>query len=264
MSKTPLCNKNTAVTLPLSTTTANPPCAALFRTAMALNNMGVSLLERHCYTQAGATFKEAVALLRLSDCNPSIKPHGCMTHGARLRLARPQPDASTASTLLALPLLETISNTMTCLDLHSILAAEDPRPTLRAVRLEDCHDNVELISTMVMHNFGLAYVFLARTMALRGDDRNASKYRNGATRLARIAHSLMTKSNSEWNQAADMQESALLGLVVLQTLVHTVTYAQTAQAARPFASLLQQWTWTWKSFSPGLALQQQPSLAPAA
>jgi hypothetical protein len=280
MSKTPQCsNKNTAMALP-SSTIASPPCVALLRTCMALNNMGVSLLERHCYTQAGATFKEAVALLRSSgsDSNSNIKSTGCSTHGARLRLAQPQPDAKSASTLIALPLLETISNNMTCLDLHSVLASENPtttttttKPTLRAVRTEECHEDVELISALVMHNFGLSYLLLARTMALCGD-KNASKYRHGAAKLARIAHSLVTKSSPEWNihAAAGMQESALLGLVVLQTLVHTVTYAQTAQAAQPYASMLQQWMWNWKLVSPGLVLQQQQqqqqeqSLAPAA
>jgi hypothetical protein len=265
MNKTSKCQTVTYNTTALHSSTvteASLPAFAFLRAAMAFNNMGVSLLERNCYTQAGATFKEAVALLRSSGCNNSINPKGCCTHGARLRLAQPQPDAS-ASTLIALPLLETISNTMTCLDLHSILAAEDPRPTLRAVRLEDCHDDPELISAMVMHNFGLSYLLLARTMALRGDDRNASKYRHGAAKLARIAHSIVAKSSQEECQTGT-NESAMLCLVVLQTLVHTVTFAQTAQAARPYASLLQQWTWTWKSFSPGLALQQQQSLAPAA
>jgi hypothetical protein len=206
-----------------------------------------------------------------SKNNSDHIPQDCRTHGARLRLAQPQPDATSASTLLSIPLLETISNTMTCLDLHSILAAEDPttttttRPTLRAVRLEDCHDHVELISAMIMHNFGLSYLFLARTMAHRGD-RNASKYRHGAAKLARIAQSLVVKSSHQgWDTS--MKESTLLGLVVLQTLVHTETYAQTALAARPYAGLLQQWTWTWKSISPGLSQQLhrgEQSLAPAA
>jgi hypothetical protein len=267
-------NKSTAMALHSSTAIASPPCLALLRSAMALDNMGVSLLERHRYTQAGTTFKEAVALLRSSGSNSSSnnKSTGCRTHAARLRLAQPQPDASTASTVLALPLLETISNSMTCLDLQSILPADDPSiagPTVYAVRLEECHDDVELMSALLMHNFGLSYLLLARTMALRGEAQNASKYRYGAARLAPIAHSLVTKSNPEWSQAAaTMKESVLLGLVVLQTLVHTVTYTQTAQAARPYASLLHQWRWTLsQSVARGLVLQQGEqvqSLAPAA
>lgn len=218
-------------------TPSSSSCNQSYRSAIALNNFGVSLLERQCYQQAGETLKDAVSLIRsvtLTETHLSLQEK---MHAARQRLAKPQQDVRHAVVQV-----DVMTNTASANDMSSLL---DDSPScvvgsnrVFAIRVEDfdCDTTSEFISAILLHNFGLSYYCVAKT-AKKGST-TERKYLNGAMRLFRISHTLFCKESAGNSEISFHFLHAMV--VVLSTLVKTLRETKRESEVRSFCSILDQ------------------------
>lgn len=225
-----------------------------YRSALALNNMAVSMLERNCYEQAASTFKSAVSLVRC--CAGTTEKHeggwSEAIHAARQRHAKPRPDARADQRFQ----LDTIGITVSTKDLLSMLILNPPgsssATTLRYIRVEDFDSDTttfEMISAILLYNLGLSYYCLSKTF--RNNSADQRKFQHGAARLCRISHSLFCKHHLD-----DERESEVMILVVLRTLVAILQESQQCDDALSFAAMLRHRQWTVARSSPGMLLMK--------
>lgn len=174
------------------------PCADLdsYRCAVALNNMGVALLERCAYRQALDTLKDAVVLMRgvfdstpLSRRNQRDRARHCtvLLEKAYHRTAHPQPAPGHS-------MVEILSPSGTLAAISSLLHRHGPAllPPCFPIKIENFDQearNADLDSAMVLHNFATAHLCLSRfaPTALR-----AIFLRKAALRLAKLSHQALS------------------------------------------------------------------------
>jgi hypothetical protein len=169
------------------------------RAAIALNNMGVSLLERRAYRQGMETLKDAIFVMKRVLRPPSISSHGlCKTpnsttyaeakvHRASKRMANPRPISSAIS-------IDVVSQCTTfshrSYPSGSILHGGSSSPLSSPLRieatdlisLEDRDSDLE--SSIMLYNFGLAHLCMAKLV------KKPIKLQEGALKLFNMAYSL--------------------------------------------------------------------------
>ena len=139
-------------------------CGIMLRSAVAINNMAVSLLEKRCYKSAMDTFKECLELLKetasekgRSSCVDVPKK----MHAALSRLARLVPSCSRAQ----VPVVLDIMSTSTLLNSLSQTLEESPEPhsnVVSCIRIDqlDTGENLEegpaFVAAVVLYNFAIA------------------------------------------------------------------------------------------------------------
>jgi hypothetical protein len=164
------------------------------RAAIALNNMGVSLLERRAYRQGMETLKDAVLVMKRvlrpasisqgfgktpnSACNAEAK-----IHRASKRMATPQPIVPSTVSIDAISHGATVSHRSkvhrgSSYPLSSPLRIE----ATDLVSREDRDSDLE--SSIMLYNFGLAHLCMA-TLA-----KTPIKFREGALKLFNMAYSV--------------------------------------------------------------------------
>jgi len=218
-----------------------------YRSAIALNNIGVSLLERRCFQAASETLKDATALIK-STLRDGQTSRGNdieqMVFLARQRLSdavnkdcngreRIQVEVFTANNLRS----KSIGH----------FSEEAPPGKVYAILIEDFDSkgaNKESLTAILLFNLGVAYYSVSKAAKLgKSSNKKAfSKYSNGALRLFRIAHSLFSKKVSNHNAETNHVPEPLhvMALVVLSTLIiRTLSDYQRHAEARPFHFLLQ-------------------------
>lgn len=179
-----------------------------YQTALMLNNIGVRLLDQHCYDQAVATLKDAAASLkglvvaRLSGEIPT-RPCGedCLL-AARKRLAQPQPVRSPSYLL----------NTGSCND-HFLNFSEGFDSTLEAFPLlldsevlaekakllcdkSECQTTEAIISlsmqtAVAFHNLAVAYQCKSKVARTK-----QSQLQQMALRFSRLSYSILVKQHN--------------------------------------------------------------------
>jgi hypothetical protein len=205
------------------------------RAAIALNNMGVSLLERRAYRQGMETLKDAIFVMKRvfrpqsrnstlgatsdSTCSTDIK-----IHRAVQRMANPQPVpsamiidvlshgvASSHSSPLGSILRESYSSSFTIpirIEATDIESPEDIDPDLE--------------SAIMLYNFGLAHICMAKLA------KSPMKLREGALKLFNMAYSIISNKNSlsglsESEMRRLSETRLLLALAVLNNVVRVLT-----------------------------------------
>jgi hypothetical protein len=224
----------------------------MLRTALALNNMGISLLQKHCYVQALETLCDAFSLIKSTvtdqkECQSSFGAEtAARKHQQALqRLARPMVCKRPVMIIEAL-IHEQSSDTA-----RSILQ-ETRSCKFFAIRIEDVADisgcdesgglNLEL--AILSHNLGIAYFCISLVSRSSGDIMLMSahktvKYQRTAVRLFRISHSLCRKARPA-SMKSSMQYPELLytTAVVLNSLIEV--FQCFGHHAEPFLSMLAQ------------------------
>jgi hypothetical protein len=177
-----------------------------YRAAIALNNMGVSLLERRAYRQGMETLKDAIFVMKRVLRPPSISSQSlCKTpdstsyaetkvHRASKRMANPQPISSAIS-------IDVVSQCATfshrsCPSgfvLHggssSPLRIEATDLSLRRIEatdlisLEDRDSDLE--SSIMLYNFGLAHLYMAKLV------KTPIKLQEGALKLFNMTYCVL-------------------------------------------------------------------------
>jgi hypothetical protein len=172
-----------------------------YRSAVALNNIGVSLLEKRCYQQAMATLKDAVTVLKigfksrsdtteLSEEDTSFDVKGMLSRATK-RLARPKPSVAVGKAPIRLSVQ---SNS----DMHAAAnLAIEQGPTLTvvyAVRIDEIEfdtvldRNPDTESSITLLNFAISYLFMSRVTGCAGMSRSL---RCGALKIFVASHSIL-------------------------------------------------------------------------
>lgn len=225
-----------------------------FRNAVALNNIGVLLLNRRCYNQALATLNDAVTLLKHSSQHDdgtyddlavdyrreSVEKH----HLALQRLS--QPEVCTSQDFVSIEILRTSEQLLE--DISS--SASDMRncPTLFPIRIEEIDFNyrmegdIDFESGIVLHNYAIAHFCLWKSKTLSRLASRQSHY-NCAIKLLQMSYNVCSKSIDETENDVLSSHPKLLQVkaVILGTLVKSLKCSPSSLdqiAAETFRSVL--------------------------
>jgi hypothetical protein len=200
------------------------------RAAIALNNMGVSLLERRAYRQGMETLKDAIFVMKRVLRPPSISSQGlCQTsnstsyaeekmHRASKRMANPQP-ISSAIIVDVVSRSATFSHRSCSSDsvLHGGSSSSTLSSPLRIeatdlISLED--RDADLESSIMLYNFGLAHLCMAKLV------KAPIKLQEGALKLFYMAYSLFAPRCDQ--EGRGIREDAVLLATANSTLDNIV------------------------------------------
>jgi hypothetical protein len=146
------------------------------RAAIALNNMGVSLLERRAYRQGMETLKDAILVMKRVLRSPSISSQGfghtpnstsdadTKVHRASKRMANPQPIPSAVSVDIVSHCPTFSHQSYLGSVLHGISSSAFRSPLrIEATGLVPLEESYYLLeSSIMLFNFGLAHLCMAK------------------------------------------------------------------------------------------------------
>ena len=188
-----------------------------YRAALALNNMAVTMLERHCYKQAFLTLKDAVFCMMVATKQQPSTQHKIprpeqgeqlqeILHKASQRAARPESSSSSLSALsvwLSIQAIWDTDPTTTCL---LSLYHSDPEDSskiviVRPIRMDDLgmdhlderypsqpedayaigqYRDSDLYTSIILYNFGLAHYCRSRQTILTLHHHHHSHHHNAS------------------------------------------------------------------------------------
>jgi hypothetical protein len=205
------------------------------RAAIALNNMGVSLLEQRAYRQGMETLKDAIFVMKrvfrpqsrnssLGATSDATSSTDIKIHHAVQRMANPQPVPFTMIT-------DVISHGVASSHsspLGSILRESSSSSFTIPIRIEatdiDCPEDrdPDLESAIMIYNFGLAHLCMAKLA------KSPMKLREGALKLFNMAYSIISNKNtlsglSESEMRRFSETRLLLAIAVLNNVVRVLT-----------------------------------------
>lgn len=212
-----------------------------FRAAFALNNIGVTLLERHCYKQAIRTLRDAVLVMKMAcrgEASGSLQPFDAvagknlgsidvslMMRRANLSLSNPRRVEGPSNGLY--PVVG-ISDEADTDDMDAVLAVcplkttvvfpfrFDPTPGP-----EYYDKDVSLSCTTILLNFGFACLCRSRIVPEAGKKgllENASK-------VFKLCQSVLATQSSNCSDHHHLRKVFFLGHVVVGSLIHTLQAA---------------------------------------
>jgi len=204
------------------------------RAAIALNNMGVSLLERRAYRQGMETLKDAIFVMKrvihpqsktpdFATNTPSTNSTEAKVNRANKRMANPQPVPSAFSCDVISH--EAISSHHQPMD--SVLRKGAASPSTFPIRIEagniDCPEdrNPDLESAIMLHNFGVAHLCMSKLA------KSPLKFQEGALALFNMAYSIISNRNtiaqlSDSDMRSVSETRLLLAVVVLNNVVRVL------------------------------------------
>jgi hypothetical protein len=164
-----------------------------YRGAIALNNMGVSLMEQKAYHQAMETLKDAVSVMRAACQSHTMERHDCASVDDKLgqasqRLTNLRPEKDTTAVIKGISHDEGFVSIRTVLGKHDPMLADAMFP-MRIEHLEDSEDSENnLKAAIIVHNFALAHLCLARKMT---NDSLRARLHESALRLASVVFTIL-------------------------------------------------------------------------
>jgi hypothetical protein len=205
------------------------------RVAIALNNMGVSLLERGCYDLARETFQDAVCVMKevfasssRQQEEPGKRPLSASTLDDKLQKAScnlshtSSFEAAHNSKIDLCVLTEEESATVIGAALCQELLSASSLTTTFLVRMEGkldqgCASHLDISSSIILYNYGNAYKCLATTAETAAC---AKQFCQGAFQLFQLSHSLLEKTNLQDDDEGDLELFVpIMSILILQNLV---------------------------------------------
>lgn len=161
------------------------------QTAIALNNIAVSLLERGAYKQASTTFKDSIAVLRSFFFAPNPASGEMLSYERiMLRAMKALIDAPTgkASFFSVQPL----SHREDDLFVMKSIVSYGPSPSMLFPIRVDSNDefHIDLLSATLLYNYGLSHLCVTRRMAHNSKAR--SKILNSARKVFDFAQTVLS------------------------------------------------------------------------
>ena len=148
------------------------------RSAIACNNIGVTLLNRQCYAQAADAFKQASLILAMSSGameGGEAQANQCLTH-----LSQPRPSKQVL-------VIETI-HTSTLEDALPLLVESAPSSfTAFAISIEEDDDFEPIRPAILAHNLGIAFYCTSLTLSKRKRRSLAQRLTDSAKQVAQQA-----------------------------------------------------------------------------
>lgn len=198
-----------------------------YRCAVALSNIGVSLLEKRAYPQAVDTLKDAVAAMKCTIRTDKYKAMGKgedLLEQAYRRIATPSPVPGKSA-------IEVLTSSGLSSTVTSIMHRRHDGghfPACFPIKIENFQSedvNIDLDSSIVLHNFATAYLCLSRVASTR---RLAHHYRDAALKLAKLAH--MTLSDLIKSYTHEELDNRLIGdsniVLIAASVLNTIVRIQ--------------------------------------
>lgn len=173
------------------------------RSAMALNNIGVSQLEKQCYAQAVNSLEHAFQLLSSSDGETSSSFNDIggeeLVNQSLQHLSNPRA-SKRAVLLLEVLTMTSDGSILQCDDSSALEVVLEEAPCSHLafpVRIEDVHYSERQMAA-VHHNLGIACYCLGST--LRRNKSHAQQFKESALRLAQESSKILFTLLSELQQ----------------------------------------------------------------
>jgi hypothetical protein len=216
------------------------------RAAIALNNMGVSLLERRAYCEGMETLKDAIFVMKRVLRPLTISPQdlGKMPNStsdaeakverASKRVANPHPTPSTMS-------IDVVSRCATFShrsDSGSVLQGGSSSPLRYPLRIEatdlvslgEASRDADLESSIMLYNFGLAHLCMAKLA------KKPTKLQEGALTLFNMAYSVLAPLCDQEGHGR-REDMVLLAAIALNNIVALLTQMGMHSEANELARL---------------------------
>lgn len=197
------------------------------RSSVALNNIGVSLLERHCYSQAAECFELAKSLLTTGppDCGEEY------VKTALVHLSNPNPSSTmefiietmTATSDGSLSLQEGGSCRNDDEVLESLLQGAPSSCVTFPIRIESSSDQLDACQIAIMsHNMCIACQCLAKMLEGKATQDLSRKFRKASLRNARDSSNITLHLSTQLQMSscqASFLELHCICIAVLNTLI---------------------------------------------
>jgi hypothetical protein len=226
----------------------------VLRSALALNNMGVSLLKNQCYVQALETLRDASSLIKVTaadqkECLSSfdMKIIERKHQQALQRLALPMPSKRPVMVIEVLTHKHSRGTT------RSNLQEATRSCKFFPILIEDVdNESPGFESAIVLHNLGIAYLGMSLVPSSIGEStltspsgdimlpsyKNALKYQTKAIGIFRLSHSLCTTMISAIGSCVQYPELLHTLAVVLNSLIVAIRYSNQHAELKPFCCKL--------------------------
>jgi hypothetical protein len=233
----------------------------VLRSALALNDMGVSLLKDHCYAQALDTLRDAFSLIKVTatdqqECQSSfgMKIAERIHQQALQRLAQPMPFKR------HLMMIEVLTHKQSSGTMRSILQEATRSCTFFPILIEEVDMNgcdsesLGFESALLLHNLGITNLGMSLFSSSSGENiltspsgdfmltssyKTALKYQTKAIGLFRLSHSLCTTAISAIGTCVQYPELLHTLAVVLNSLIEAIQCSnQHSPGKKPLCSEL--------------------------
>ena len=208
-----------------------------YRAVVALNNMGVTLLERRCHRDAMATFKDALDLM--ADIRPvsqklkrlsAIERNELLQKATRCTVRSAPVSESTSPTSFDLTVLsQDNSPEAVSVALHTVPSGSSGFALL--IEFDECTINLSIDTAILLHNCSVA----CRMQSL------ATKKKTKASQLLERAYKLTQVSNNILSQESDilvdeleLERASIVSLLVLQDLMQLSSQRGDKDTARKY------------------------------
>lgn len=197
--------------------------SAEHRSAVALNNMAISLQERGCDSQALSTFQDALGLLKVaSRSNCGARGRHQVIQLAAQRLMKPLPSKRPHSiSFSSISDDADFSTAMNAVDVECYSSSH-----CLLIRIEDygsepgLHRDLDLDCAIILHNYGLSYLSMSQNDTYSAE--NAEKLRRNALKLLNLSHSVIATRSSVCEDDDSLQMMFLLSLIVTKSMAQTL------------------------------------------
>jgi hypothetical protein len=210
-----------------------------YRAAIALNNIGVTLLERRCFKQALATLQDAVVLMKIAFLPPTAafsKDVVAKLQKAHERVACPRPCSQTAP-IMRFQVISDDGDTSVLFE--NTTTEKNSLACALLVRFEDvtafgdrCCD---IDSSVILHNFGQSCLLYSKTMS---SSVFADRLRQNSFAILNLCQQVLLSCFFQCREddVLKLQKVFFVSVVVTQTLSQAL--AEETNMAGPLGSCL--------------------------
>jgi hypothetical protein len=196
------------------------------RAAMALNNIGVSLMERGKYREAVSTLKDAVKILKVSI--ESVKQvtqratETAINVEDMLEKATSMLDVSSRLGTKDAPIQLVVCSLADAPNCASVAIQEGPTLSIAFViliedmDLESMSIQSDVKSAIILHNFGVSCICMSKTVAKKSSE---DKLLGNATKILAAGHVILVTRQRLCRDEDSCNMTMLLDAIVLSNLV---------------------------------------------
>jgi hypothetical protein len=208
-----------------------------YNAAIALNNIGVDLLERRCYKQAAITLLDAISVMKavmrrlsasaVSESNDRLAVEAMIQRANRVK-ARPTPMES-----------KSYYRIVNLADNYSDILVEEQhdgssRETIFPIRIDDvsydacspgCLNDRDIQCAILLHNLGLANLCVAWVSPESSDVEKVVS-------VFEMAESIVEKRISEMEDELTLRQAACLNIAILMGLLRSLSCEDEIEAVR--------------------------------
>lgn len=197
----------------------------VYRNAVALNNIGVDLVQRRCFEEALLTMMDATAAmkeaLKVYNCEQAVCP-------TNLRQVQSMVDRANKQRSRAVPMEKRdMHRTLNCADSYNAVQDQPSHQTLFPIRIDDISPDIrspcafqdpDIDSAIVLFNFGVANLYAAHFAPLH----KREEYQSQASFLFELSESILERRGRDAEDELSLRQLTCVHLAVLSGLLQTV------------------------------------------